>query len=59
MPEHPFTEEIFPNFQPKPPLAQLEAIFSCPMACSVAEEIDPHQSTAVMMPLQLPTPESQ
>lgn len=36
MPEHLFAGEIFPNFQPKPPLAQFEGIFSCPMACYLA-----------------------
>ncbi|KAK4828564.1 hypothetical protein QYF61_027533 [Mycteria americana] len=40
--DNPFGEEIFPNTQSEPPLAQLEAISSCPMACYLAEETDPH-----------------
>ncbi|KAK4820115.1 hypothetical protein QYF61_020347, partial [Mycteria americana] len=44
--DNPFGEEIFPNIQSKPPLAQLEAISSCPMACYLGEETDPHLSTA-------------
>ncbi|PKU44940.1 hypothetical protein llap_4753 [Limosa lapponica baueri] len=31
--ENPFGEEIFPNIQSKPPLAQLEAVSFCPIAC--------------------------
>ena len=39
MPNHPFCEEIFPDFQPKAPLAQLEAISSCPKnACHLSKE---------------------
>ncbi|KAK4817034.1 hypothetical protein QYF61_026040 [Mycteria americana] len=43
--DNPFSEEKFPNIQSKPPLAQLEAISSCPMACYLGEETDPHLST--------------
>ncbi|KAK4816629.1 hypothetical protein QYF61_019328 [Mycteria americana] len=43
--ENPFGEEIFPNIQSKPPLAQLEAISSCPITCYMGEETDPHLST--------------
>ncbi|KAK4825624.1 LOW QUALITY PROTEIN: hypothetical protein QYF61_001304 [Mycteria americana] len=40
-----FSENFFPNTQSKPPLAQLEAISSHPMACSLGEETDPHLAT--------------
>ncbi|KAK4821380.1 hypothetical protein QYF61_018918 [Mycteria americana] len=43
--DHPFGEDIFPNIQSKPPLEQLEAISSRPMACYLGEETDPHLST--------------
>ncbi|KAK4825193.1 hypothetical protein QYF61_025121 [Mycteria americana] len=39
-------KEIFPNIQSKPPLAQLEAISSRPIAFYLGEETDPHLSTA-------------
>ncbi|KAK4825916.1 hypothetical protein QYF61_003411 [Mycteria americana] len=42
---NPLGEEIFPNIQSKPPLAQLEAISSCPITCYLGEETDPHLST--------------
>ena len=43
--DNPFGEEIFPNIQSKPPLAQLEAISSCPIACYLGEETDTHLAT--------------
>ncbi|KAK4821282.1 hypothetical protein QYF61_017646 [Mycteria americana] len=43
--DNPLGEEKFPNIQSKPPLAQLEAISSCPIACYLGEETDPHLST--------------
>ncbi|KAK4824024.1 hypothetical protein QYF61_009615 [Mycteria americana] len=43
--ENPFSEGKFPNIQSKPPLAQLEAISSCPITCYLGEETDPHLST--------------
>ncbi|KAK4809582.1 hypothetical protein QYF61_025025 [Mycteria americana] len=43
--DNPFSEVTFPNIQSKPPLVQLEAISSCPMACYLGEETDPHLST--------------
>ncbi|KAK4824048.1 hypothetical protein QYF61_009639 [Mycteria americana] len=43
--DNPFSEVKFPNIQSKPPLAQLEAISSCPITCYMAEETDPHLST--------------
>ncbi|KAK4806827.1 hypothetical protein QYF61_005623 [Mycteria americana] len=43
--DHPFGEEIFPNIQSKPPLVQLEAISSCPIACYLGEETDNHLAT--------------
>ncbi|KAK4825213.1 hypothetical protein QYF61_025141 [Mycteria americana] len=44
--DNPFSEEIFPNIQSKPPPAQLEAISSRPIACYLGEETDPHLPTA-------------
>ena len=38
MPDHSFSKEIFPNIQPKPPLMQLEAISSRPIAGYLGEE---------------------
>ncbi|KAK4822830.1 hypothetical protein QYF61_020124 [Mycteria americana] len=43
--DNPFSEVKFPNIQSKPPLAQLEAISSCPATCYLGEETDPHLST--------------
>ncbi|KAK4806164.1 hypothetical protein QYF61_001087 [Mycteria americana] len=43
--DNPPGEEKFPNIQSKPPLAQLEAISSCPITCYLGEETDPHLST--------------
>ncbi|KAK4832379.1 hypothetical protein QYF61_022234, partial [Mycteria americana] len=43
--DNPLGEEKFPNIQSKPPLAQLEAISSCPLTCYLGEETDPHLST--------------
>ncbi|KAK4822538.1 hypothetical protein QYF61_015544 [Mycteria americana] len=43
--DNPFSEVKFPNIQSKPPLAQLEAISSCPITCNLGEETDPHLST--------------
>ncbi|KAK4829686.1 hypothetical protein QYF61_006061, partial [Mycteria americana] len=43
--DNPFSEVKFPNIQPKPPLAQLEAISSRPITCYLGEETDPHLST--------------
>ncbi|KAK4807134.1 hypothetical protein QYF61_018475 [Mycteria americana] len=43
--DNPFSEEIFPNIQSKPPLVQLEAISSRPITCYLGEETDPHLST--------------
>ena len=36
--DHSFSKEIFPNIQSKPPLVQLEAIASHPIACYLGEE---------------------
>jgi len=38
MSDHSFSKEIFPNTQSKPPLTQLEAIASCPIASYLGEE---------------------
>ncbi|KAK4832875.1 hypothetical protein QYF61_025971 [Mycteria americana] len=43
--DSPFGEEIFPDIQSKPPLVQLEAVSSCPMACYLGEEADTHLTT--------------
>ena len=43
--DNPFGKEIFPNIQSKPPLAQLEAISSCPVACYLGEETITHLAT--------------
>ncbi|KAK4832178.1 hypothetical protein QYF61_020958 [Mycteria americana] len=43
--DNPLGKEIFPNIQAKPPLAQLEVVSSCPMACYLGEETDPHLAT--------------
>ncbi|KAK4818640.1 hypothetical protein QYF61_016611 [Mycteria americana] len=43
--DNPFSEEKFPNIQSKPPLAQLEAISSCPITCYLGEETDPCLAT--------------
>ncbi|KAK4832796.1 hypothetical protein QYF61_025664 [Mycteria americana] len=43
--DNPFSKEIVPNIQSKPPLVQLEAISSCPITCYLGEETDPHLST--------------
>ncbi|KAK4818276.1 hypothetical protein QYF61_009994 [Mycteria americana] len=56
--DNPFSEEKFPNIQSKPPLVQLEAISSCPIACYLGEETDPHLSTTSFQAKQpqLPQP---
>ena len=38
MPDHSFSKEIFPNIQSKPPLMQLQAISSRPIASYLGEE---------------------
>jgi len=38
MPDHYFSKEIFPNIPSKPPLMQLEAIASGPIASYLGEE---------------------
>ncbi|KAK4816679.1 hypothetical protein QYF61_019915 [Mycteria americana] len=43
--DNPFSEVKCPHIQSKPPLAQLEAISSCPITCYLGEETDPHLST--------------
>ena len=40
-----FSEKIFPNIQIKPPLAQLEAIASHPIASYLGKETNTHIST--------------
>ncbi|KAK4826165.1 hypothetical protein QYF61_005738 [Mycteria americana] len=43
--DNPFSEDIFPNIQSKPPLAQVEAISSHPITCYLGDKTDPHLST--------------
>ncbi|KAK4832219.1 LOW QUALITY PROTEIN: hypothetical protein QYF61_021066 [Mycteria americana] len=43
---NPFGKEMFPNVPWKPPLAQLEAVSSRPVACYLGEETDPLLATA-------------
>jgi len=38
MPDHSFSEEIFPNISSKSPLMQVEAIASCPITSYLGEE---------------------
>ncbi|KAK4821930.1 hypothetical protein QYF61_004933 [Mycteria americana] len=56
--DNPLGEEKFPNIQSKPPLAQLEAISSCPITCYLGEETDPHLATTSFQAKQpqLPQP---
>ncbi|KAJ7400308.1 hypothetical protein BTVI_106655 [Pitangus sulphuratus] len=45
MPNYPFCEELLPDVQPKPPLAQLKTVSSCPAASCSGEERDPYLAT--------------
>jgi len=45
MPDHSFSKEIFPNTQSKPPLTQLEAIASHPIASYLGDETNTHLTT--------------
>jgi len=45
MPDHSLREDIFPNIQSKPPLTQLEAIASRPVAGYLGEETNSHLTT--------------
>jgi len=45
MPDHSFSKEIFPNIQSKPPLMQLEAISSHPIASYLGEETNTRLTT--------------
>ncbi|KAK4810067.1 hypothetical protein QYF61_007889 [Mycteria americana] len=47
----------FPNIQSKPPLAQLEAISSCPITFYLGEETDPHLSTTSFQAKQSQLPQ--
>jgi len=40
-----FSKEILPNIQPKLPLVQPEAIFSCPITCYLEKETNTHLTT--------------
>lgn len=44
-PGQPFGDKIFQNIQSKPPLGQLEAIFSYPIACYMGGEANPFLGT--------------
>ncbi|KAK4811097.1 hypothetical protein QYF61_016383 [Mycteria americana] len=54
---NPLGEEKFPNIQSKPPLAQLEAISSCPITCYLGEETDPYLSTTSFQAKQSQLPQ--
>ena len=43
--DHSFTEQVFLNIQPEPPLAQLKAISSSPITSYVAAEASHHLTT--------------
>ena len=43
--DNPFSEEIFPNTQSKPPLAQVEDVFSRVVTCYLQKETDTHLTT--------------
>jgi len=45
MPDDSRRKEIFPNIQSKPPLTQLEAIASCPIASYLGEETNARLTT--------------
>jgi len=45
MPDHSFSKEIFPNIPSEPPLTQLEALASRPMASYLEEETNPRLTT--------------
>jgi len=45
VPDHPFREVVFPNVQPEPSLAQLEAIPSSPITGYTREEAEPQLTT--------------
>lgn len=41
-----FSEEIFPNAQPKSPLIEFKAISPCPITSCLGEDGYPHLATA-------------
>lgn len=43
--DYTFGERSFHNIQSKPPLAEFEAIFSCPVAYNMGKETDPQLTT--------------
>lgn len=45
MPNHSFSEEILPDYQPEFLLAEREDISSCPVVGGLGEETDPHLAT--------------
>lgn len=49
--DHSFTDEIFPNIQPEPPLMQLEAICSRPGGGYLGEDTDPTSPQALFREL--------
>lgn len=42
--DSPFSAEIFPSVQSKPPLVKLDPISSCPITSYLGEETNPHVS---------------
>ena len=43
--DKPFGEDVSPHIQSRPPLAQVEAVSSRPVTCSLGEETDTHLAT--------------
>ncbi|KAK4812871.1 hypothetical protein QYF61_024168, partial [Mycteria americana] len=54
--DNPFSEEKFPNIQSKPPLAQLEAISSCPITFVESDEVSPQPPFLQAEQPQVPQP---
>jgi len=57
MPDHSFSKEIFPNVQSEPPLTQLEAIASRPVAGYWGEETNTRLTTASSQVSPQPSPD--
>jgi len=49
---NPFCKEAFPDIQPKPPLAQLEAISPRPVTCQQWEETNPTLAVSTFQELE-------
>jgi len=53
MPDHSLSKEMFPNSQSKPPLMQLEAIASRPIAGHLGEETNTRLTTTSFKDIQI------